>query len=344
MGRLASTLVRLAEAGPQDFYSGDIAAEIIADAHEAGSPLSSGDLSGYSASIHPAHASNYRGARIDVAPGLTAGPTLKHVLSLLQEPLAGAAERPDCETYQAYATALARAYEHRLRVLGDDGEAGAPESCTTHMSVVDGQGNIVVLTQTLLSVFGSRVVLPRTGILMNNGIMWFDPRPGRANSIRAGKRPLSNMCPTVVERDDGMRIGLGASGGRRIMPAVAQLISFLIDYGLDPESAIHMPRIDVSGGEELIADIRLGPEVHRHLAMHHPVTVAANAVYPALFACPNLVAHLPAEDTGLGGAYVMSPWAKASVRSSGQRSCRQAQMVGEWLVVVDVLGSVRRLR
>ena len=66
-------------------------------------------------------------------------------------------------------------------------------SCTTHLSVVDKDGNMVALTQTLLSVFGSRVVLPESGILMNNGIMWFDPRPGKPNSLSKDKKPLCNM-------------------------------------------------------------------------------------------------------------------------------------------------------
>ncbi len=312
LGRLSETLERLAEAGPQDFYTGDIASELIADAREAGSPLSGEDLSSYAASIHPALTGSYQGASIHGAPGLTAGPTLMHVLSLIEQPLGEVSGEPDAHAYAVYATALASAYEHRLQTMGDDREAGGPESCTTHMSVVDGQGNIVSLTQTLLSVFGSRVMMPRTGMLMNNGIMWFDPRPGRANSIDAGKRPLSNMCPTIVERGDDMRIGLGASGGRRIMPAVAQLISFMVDYGLDFETAIHLPRIDVSGGDDMICDMRLGSEVHEHLARQSPVIVAANAVYPGLFACPNLAAFDAASNSGLGGAYVMSPWAKAS--------------------------------
>ena len=71
-------------------------------------------------------------------------------------------------------------------------------SCTTHLSVVDSKGNMVALTQTLLSVFGSKVVLPKSGILMNNGIMWFDPRPNHPNSIKPNAKPLSNMCPAVV--------------------------------------------------------------------------------------------------------------------------------------------------
>jgi gamma-glutamyltranspeptidase/glutathione hydrolase len=313
LGRLADTLTRLAEAGAGDFYRGDIAAALARDARDIGSPLGASDLAGYEASIYRALTTRYRDATINAAPGLTAGPTLAHALSLIEPALSGVrADGPDADAYHAYASALATAYENRLATLGDDGEAAGAETCTTHMSVVDGEGNIVALTQTLLSVFGSRVMLPRTGILMNNGIMWFDPRPGRPNSIRAGRRPLSNMCPAIVERGNGTRIGIGASGGRRIMPAVAQLISFLVDYRLDLESATHLARIDMSGGAEIIADPRLDPAVHEKLAALRPVSVVANAVYPALYACPNMVTHDEASGACQGAAYVMSPWAKAS--------------------------------
>ena len=315
LGNLAATLERLADAGPDDFYRGDIAAELVADAKQVGSVLSADDLGRYSSSIHPALSARYRGARVNGAPGLTASPTLIHALSLIDAPLAGVAGRPDGTAFAAYATALRTAYAHRLETLGDNGEAGGEaaghETCTTHMSVVDGEGNVVTLTQTLLSVFGSRVMLPGTGILMNNGIMWFDPRPGHPNSIQPGKRPLSNMCPAILELSGGRCVGLGASGGRRIMPAVMQLISFLVDYGLDLETAVHLPRIDVSGGPDLIADPRLGSEVHERLAADQPVTVVPNAVYPALFACPNLVVHDGASGECSGAAYLMSPWAAA---------------------------------
>src|SRR3546814_1339940 len=69
---------------------------------------------------------------------------------------------------------------------------------TAILSVIDRDGNMVALTQTLLSLFGSRVMLPESGVLMNNGIMWFDTRPGRPNSIGAAKRPLSNMLPVLA--------------------------------------------------------------------------------------------------------------------------------------------------
>ena len=97
-------------------------------------------------------------------------------------------------------------------------------------------------------------MLPETGILMNNGIMWFDPRPGGPNSIAPGKRPLSNMCPTIVEFADGRRAALGASGGRRILPAVAQLLSFLVDFGMSLDDAAHCPRINMDGSDLVEVD------------------------------------------------------------------------------------------
>ena len=122
-------------------------------------------------------------------------------------------------------------------------------STTTHLNVVDRHGNMVALTQTLLSVFGSKVVLPSTGILMNNGIMWFDPRPGSPNCLAPGKRPLTNMCPVIARRRGKPWFAIGASGGRKIFPAVLQIASFLIDHGMTLEDAFHQPRIDASEAE-----------------------------------------------------------------------------------------------
>lgn len=313
LGRLADTLERLAHAGPRDFYEGEIAASLVRDAGEAGCPLTAGDLRGYRAALHPSLARRYRDATVHGPPGLSAGPTLMHALSLIASPLAGVRGKPDGSAYVAYAEALRRAWEHRLATLGDAGEAPPTHSaCTTHLSVADGRGNAVALTQTLLSLFGSRVMLPRTGLMMNNGVMWFDPRPGRPNSIRPGRRPLSNMCPSIVERDDGAVFALGASGGRRILPAVFQMISFLVDYRLDLESVAHLPRIDASGGPEITADLALGHAVHARLAELGPVLVAPNTVSPVLYACPNLAARDPEHGVSRGAAYVHSPWAKAS--------------------------------
>ncbi len=308
LARLPQTLRRLAAAGPRDFYCGAIAEDIVADAGELGIGLAMDDLAQYEAHLTPVESVRYRGARADIVPGLTAGPTLHYALRALEQRLAPGIE-PDAAAYESYVGCLIEAYAHRLARVGDVPETAAM-SCTTHLGVADRHGNVVALTQTLLSLFGSKVTLPRTGILMNNGIMWFDPRPGHPNSIQAGKRPLSNMCPVVLHRGDGVRFALGAAGGRRIMPAVFQLISFLVDYRLSVDAAMTQPRVDVSGTERVTADKRLPAAVLEALAAHRPLVVG-RGVYPNLFACPNVAAYDPASATTTGGAFIMSPWASA---------------------------------
>jgi gamma-glutamyltranspeptidase/glutathione hydrolase len=155
--------------------------------------------------------------------------------------------------------------------------------------VVDAKGTMVSLTQTLLSAFGSRILSPRTGILLNNGIMWFDPRPGGPNAIAPGRRPLSNMCPVVATRNGLPWLGIGASGGRRILPAVLQIASMLIDGRLDLERAFHLPRIDVSGGPEVAADRRLAPDVLAALETRFAVREVEATVWPKLFAFPSAI-------------------------------------------------------
>ncbi len=310
LGRLAETLERLQAAGPDDFYQGEVAGLIAGDAEAAGSSLRLEDLQAYRADVVDVDGWAYRDATIFGAPGLSAGPTMRHAQELLSAYDPSADSEPGTAAYSAYANALLAAYEYRLAQLGDADESRAP-SCTTHLTVVDKDGNIVALTQTLLSLFGSKVVLPATGITMNNGVMWFDPRPGRPNSMAPGKRPLSNMCPTIIETADGSRLGLGASGGRKIMPAVFQLISYMVDFGMDLEAAFNSPRIDVSGTETVAMDPRLGPEVQAALAAEHPTVVAQNAVFPALYACPNAVRYTPG-GAMTGAAFIASPWAKVA--------------------------------
>src|SRR5262249_35687890 len=159
--------------------------------------------------------------------------------------------KPDAAFFVALARALAGAYERRLRSMGD---VERLDASTTHLTVVDRDGMMVALTTTLLSSFGSRFVSPSTGILMNNGIMWFDPRPGGPNSLAPGKRPLCNMCPVILAREGRPWLAAGGSGGRRILAAVTQLLSFVVDFGLDAATAAHHPRVDVSGTGTISAE------------------------------------------------------------------------------------------
>ena len=206
------------------------------------------------------------------------------------------------------AHALKAAYAQRLTSLGD-AEPVAAESCTTHITACDADGTMVAMTTTLLSSMGSRVVLPATGILMNNGVMWFDPRPGQPNSIGPGKRPLTNMFPVILRDGAVPWIAAGASGGRRIMAAVLQLVSFVADFGMTPEAAGHQPRIDVSGPDLITADRRLAPDILGALKAEGPVEIVEHGVLPLNFACPNLLMQKDGVRTGISDA--ASPWSAA---------------------------------
>jgi gamma-glutamyltranspeptidase/glutathione hydrolase len=194
--------------------------------------------------------------------------------------------------------------------MGESSDHRDPAT-TTHFNVIDRDGNMVAVTQTLLSVFGSKVVLPNTGILMNNGIMWFDPRPESPNSLAPGKRPLTNMCPVIVRRGDQPWFAIGASGGRKIFPAVFQIMSFLIDHGMMLEDAFHQPRIDASGGEAVGVDPRLPAAIQSALAAKYPVDLTELVVYPTNFACPSSVLRDPASGEFQGITDVLSPWSGA---------------------------------
>ena len=115
-----------------------------------------------------------------------------------------------------------------------------------------------------------------------------------------GQRPLSKLCPWLVLTDAAPRLALGASGGRRILPAVLQISSMLADCGLDLESAFHEPRIDVSGGPSVNADRRLGSEVLAQLRARFPVQEVERAVLPNLFACPTAILREPGTGQATG--------------------------------------------
>ncbi|HWK68262.1 MAG TPA: gamma-glutamyltransferase [Rhizobiaceae bacterium] len=134
--------------------------------------------------------------------------------------------------------------------------ATAPTSGTTHISVIDGQGMAVSLTHTAANHFGSKVLCPRTGLLLDGAMGWFNARPNAANSIAGGKRPLANMAPMLLTRKGRTAAAIGAPGGRRIINAVLQIALNLVERGMDLESAIHAPRIDASGST-LLASERL---------------------------------------------------------------------------------------
>ena len=121
--------------------------------------------------------------------------------------------------------------------------------CTTHICAVDRQRNMVSLTNTAVSLFGSRMVVPGTGILLQNGMLWFDPEPGRANSVAPGKRPVVNMVPALGFRQGEPYLTVGAPGAdppgeRRALLGQAQA---------DPRA---QPADRAALGQERLLDVR----------------------------------------------------------------------------------------
>jgi gamma-glutamyltranspeptidase/glutathione hydrolase len=125
------------------------------------------------------------------------------------------------------------------------GPAGSPH--TTHLTVADGAGNVVAATQTINSTFGARFMVPGTGMIPNNYMATFDPRPGHALSIAPGKRVTTSMAPTMVVKDGRLRYALGLPGGKRIFPSVMQALLNLIDHGMTPQEAVEAPRVWTEG-------------------------------------------------------------------------------------------------
>ena len=133
------------------------------------------------------------------------------------------------------------------------GLSTGPESAeTTHYNVVDADGNAVAVTYTLNGGFGNGITVPGLGFLINNEMDDFTSKPGaanlfglvqgEANTIAAGKRPLSSMAPTIVLKDGQLHMLLGGPGGSRIPTAILQVFLNVVDFGMNPQEAVDAPR------------------------------------------------------------------------------------------------------
>lgn len=288
---LADTLREIAKTGTEGFYRGDLAKRIVADLQAGGSRINFEDMTNYSVQESDPMKAEHRGYTLytcgETSGGLRQREMLAHTLTTMAHPPSA----PTVQTWQAYAEALDACWKaHKIR-NGVITEQGA---CTSSMSAVDAEGNMVALTYTLLNRFGSGVTLPSTGMLMNDSVSYFDPRPGYPTTMEGKKRiNSSNMCPTVAVRDGQAVFSVGASGGNLIMPAVTQVAALMMDFGMSVEQAVHHPRIDAQFTGTVRADPRLGQEVLEALAQKWEVEVAQLLVYPKLYACVSAVSRDP---------------------------------------------------
>jgi gamma-glutamyltranspeptidase/glutathione hydrolase len=136
-----------------------------------------------------------------------------------------------------------------------------PRASTTHLSVIDNRGNAASLTCTIEQTFGSAVVAPGTGVLLNNELTDFSD-PGTANQPAPGKTPRSSMSPTIVVREGRPVLAIGGAGGARIIEGVMLGIVNLVDFGLDVAEALDAERIDAAGASLIIEEARI-PSVVR---------------------------------------------------------------------------------
>ena len=290
LGRLEATLRRLADAGPEDFYGGRTAELIAADLKAGGSRIDADDLAAYQLLEDEALTGAHRGAVLHTAGPTSGGPRLIEALLHIErhlDPAAGIG----AASWKVYADALNTAWRSHKRRIGRATEVGG---CTSHLSVVDADGNMAALTYTLLNRFGSAVVLPSTGILMNNAVSYFDPRPGFPTSMAGRKRiNASNMCPTIATRDGEALFALGASGANHIMPCMTQIAALMLDFGLSLEEAMHHPRIDASDRGSIRVDPKLGEKVLSALGRDFELEVAQLLVFPKLYSCPSGVGRDP---------------------------------------------------
>jgi len=130
-----------------------------------------------------------------------------------------------------------------LSKLGEGPKGPAAGGGTTHFVVVDGEGTVVTMSQTIGHFFGSGVVAQGYGILLNDDLSDMERRPGHPNSIGPNKRSVANMAPTIVFRQGRPRLALGTPGSVRIFPAMAQVIGNVLHQGMDLEQAVAAGRI-----------------------------------------------------------------------------------------------------
>src|SRR5271157_516275 len=277
---LARTLRRLAKEGAEDFYRGEIAQQIVDDMQRNGGLLNAQDLANCNLPVErePLETS-YRGLRVVSTPSPAGGRNLLFALKLIEQLLPGGIDAADDDTWhEAIALATYCAFRHRERKasqskgdadpaadelpsgadiqrlverlhrpamlpqLGDDEGPGD----TTHLTVADAEGNVVALTQSIQSVFGAKVANPELGFVYNN-YLWTCPRYSHPNQLAPGCMPQSNAAPTIImEQREGRSapvMAVGAAGSRRIISALLQTISHVIDRGLPIDEAIAAPRL-----------------------------------------------------------------------------------------------------
>ena len=268
---LARTLERIADGGADEFYRGSIAAEIDADMAANGGLLTASDLDGYRTVWGDPLRTTYRGLEVATNQPPGGGVMVAEMLNVLEHFDLEATGHNSVEYVRTVAEAMKWATADKDAHVGDpefvdvpldrllsgdhaaelarriaagerahvDRMAGEPPD-TTHVCVVDADGNAVSMTHSLGMPSG--VVTEGLGFMYNGCMGVFDPRPGRPGSLAPGKRRFTSLCPTMLLDDGTLRFVVGAPGGTQIAMGVLQVILNTVDFGMPVLDAVSAPR------------------------------------------------------------------------------------------------------
>jgi len=287
---LAETLRRISDMGKDGFYNGKTA-DLLVDYFEKNKGLiTQEDLNRYEAIERKPAKGTYRGYEVySMAPPSSGGVVLIEMLNMLEGYDPAEMGYGSADYFHTLAEVMRRAYADRAQYLGDPdfipgmpvdlflskkhaqqlrgtilpGKASPSDSSTfgqiyegdntTHLSILDKDGNAVALTYTLEYSYGSKLVVPGLGFILNNEMGDFNPVPGLTNSrgligtppnlIAPEKRMLSSMTPTIVAKDGKPFLIIGSPGGRTIINSVFQTIVNVIDFDMDISTAIEAGKI-----------------------------------------------------------------------------------------------------
>jgi len=288
---LAEVLKRIGREGAKDFYEGQTALILAEESKKHGGEITLEDLNRYSVVERKPLTGKYRGYDIITAPPPSSGGVgMLEMMGMLEGTGYEKSGAGSAATTHFMAEVMRRYYADRAEFLGDPefvkmplkglvskayteklragidplkatpsttlraGKAFDYESTeTTHIDIVDEQGNAVALTYTINGSYGNGVTVPRLGFLLNNEMDDFAAKPGEANmfglvqgeanAIQPMKRPLSSMTPTIVLKDGELHLVVGAPGGSRIISGVTQVVLYVLDFGMNVQQAIDQPRL-----------------------------------------------------------------------------------------------------